>query len=99
MMITRIVTALIAAVLAIAGPDGEWRVFNSTGRKPPSNPDHWEFPAAGSTKIVPVTEEEAGLSMQVLFDALIRADPSEKQLMDPNPGFGCVAPPVRICGK
>jgi hypothetical protein len=33
----------IALVLAVAGPDEEWRVFSTDEFKPPANPDEWKY--------------------------------------------------------
>jgi len=88
----------LSLVLAIAGPDHEWQVFNTMELKPPANPEDWHFPAQSSVAIVPVTPEEASLSVPALLKQLVRTDPHEKLLMDPKSGSGCSAAPVRFCG-
>lgn len=87
----------LSLLLAIAGPDGQWRVFDATELKPPSNPDAWRFPEAGKMAIVPVTPAEASLNMTSLLERLVRADPAEKRLIDRKAGSGCFTAGARIC--
>ena len=89
----------LSLVLAMAGADHEWRVFNTTELKPPSNPEAWHFPTVNTVTIVAPTPEAAALSMKALFEQLIRADPNEKLVMDPKAGSGCTAAPVRACSN
>lgn len=85
----------ISLVLAIAGPDHQWRVLDTTALKPPSDPGELQTSAAST--IVPVTPAEASLGIKTLFDDLIRSDPKQKSLMDRKAGWGCWAAPVRSC--
>jgi hypothetical protein len=45
--------AALALVLAVARPDGPWRVFNTNEFKPPPNPDDWAGLAALHTDPLP----------------------------------------------
>jgi hypothetical protein len=90
----------LALVLAIAGPDQQWRVFSTKEFKPPSNPDDWHFPAASSVTIVATTPGEASLTADALFQQLTDADPNQKPGSKSHLGKGCsFAPPVRVCSK
>jgi hypothetical protein len=43
----------LALILAVARPDGPWRVFNTNEFKPPPNPDDWDALAALQAKPLP----------------------------------------------
>ncbi len=88
----------IALLLAIAGPDHRWSVFNTRDYTPPPNPETWEYPAASSTTIVPTMPQEASLSIARLIRQLTGADLNKKQLSK-SKARGCLYDPVRFCGK
>jgi hypothetical protein len=89
----------LALVLAVAGPDQPWTVFDIREFKPPSNPEDWRYSAVNSVRIVPTTPEEASLDREHLFQQLARADPNEKFGGRAKAGNGCVAPPIRSCSR
>jgi hypothetical protein len=87
-------------VLAVAGPDHQWKIFNIREFKPPSNPEDWHFPATGSLVIVPTTPDEASLTADGLSKRLLREDFNEKFEITSKANRGCAfAPAIRICGK
>ncbi|HLJ48046.1 MAG TPA: PA14 domain-containing protein [Bryobacteraceae bacterium] len=88
----------ISLLLAIAGPDGMWRVFNTRDFTPPSNPETWNYPGASSVTIVPTTPEEASLSIDRLIRRLTGSGRSEKH-SSKSKTRGCLYDPVRFCGK
>jgi PA14 domain len=89
----------LALMLAIAGPDRRWRVFSTKEFKPPSNPEDWHYPAANSITIVPATPDEASVTIDDLFRKLTDTDPNEKFVINPLARKGCLAQPIRSCGK
>jgi len=89
----------LALLLAVAGPDRQWKIFDLREFKPPSNPDEWRYPAAGSLVIVPTTPDEASLTMDGLTKRLSGADPGGKLMVRSKAGQGCLAPAIRSCGK
>jgi len=89
----------LALVLAIAGPDGTWHVFNTGDFKPPANPENWHYPATSSVALVPTTPAEASIAMDGLFRRLIETDPSEKRVIKTVSKSGCSYGAVRTCGR
>jgi hypothetical protein len=89
----------LALVLAIAGPDQQWRVFSTREFKPPPNPEDWKYAASNSTSIVATTPHEASLTTKALLQQLAKADPDEKLAIKLHAGNGCSTQPVRFCGK
>ena len=89
----------LALVLAVAGPDQPWRVFNIKEFRPPSNPEDWHYSAINSVTILPTTPEESSLSMDHLLQQLPNADPNEKLGIKLKAGNGCLAPPIRSCSR
>lgn len=81
----------VALILAVAGPDAQWRVFSTDAFKPPPNPENWKFEPAA----VPPLElelDDAPPSLDTLLRVLgERAEASSEA--------GCVAYPVRDCGQ
>jgi PA14 domain len=65
----------LALILAVAGPDRQWRVFDTRDFKPPTDPSAWHYSETNSATIVPVTPQEASLSIRELMRRLIAADP------------------------
>jgi hypothetical protein len=53
----------LALILAIAGPDQQWKPFDTREFKPPSNPEDWHFPNSSSVSVVPTTPAEASLNI------------------------------------
>jgi len=89
----------LALVLAIAGPDGRWHLFNTGDFKPPSNPENWHYPAASSLIPVPVTPAEASITMDELFHRLIETNPSQKGAIKAARKSGCSFGAIRTCGR
>jgi PA14 domain len=88
----------LSLMLAVAGPDHEWKAFDVREFKPPSNPDEWNFPTAGSMVVVPTTPEEAATTVNSLSKRLWKADFNGKSPKS-KAGSGCAAQPIRICGN
>jgi hypothetical protein len=90
----------LALVLAVAGPDHQWKIFDLREFKPPSNPDDWHFPNASSLAIVPVTPDEASLTANGLTKHVLGGDSNAQFEIRSKAGRGCrEAAPVRSCGK
>jgi PA14 domain len=89
----------LALMLAIAGPDHQWKIFDLREFKPPSNPDDWHFPNDGSLTVVPVTPDEASLTANALTDHLLTGDANVKFDRGSKSGLGCRTPAIRICGN
>jgi hypothetical protein len=88
----------LALVLAIAGPDGTWHVFNTGDFKPPANPENWHYPAASSMTVVPVTPDEASITIDALFRKLADTDHGMKSALKAG-RKACSFDAVRNCGK
>ena len=89
----------LALVLAVAGPDQRWKLFNVREFKPPSNPEDWHFPIASSLVLVAATPEEAALTMNGLAERLSGGDPTERFWVRSKTDRGCREPAVRVCGQ
>jgi hypothetical protein len=87
----------LALLLAVAGPDHQWKVFDLREFKPPFNPDEWQFPTARPMMIVPTTPDEASLTVLGLAKRLFSGDSKVKIRL--KAGLGCAAAPVRVCGN
>ncbi len=89
----------LALLLAIAGPEYRWRVFNTAEFAPPRNPEEWHYSGASAMTIVPVTPAEASLTMKSLFARLEENDRRERFVIKADSTRGCAADAVRSCGK
>jgi hypothetical protein len=89
----------LALVLAVAGPDHRWKLFDVREFKPPSNPEDWHFPIASSLVLVAATPEESSLTMNGLAERLSGGDSTETFWMRSKTERGCREPAVRVCGK
>ena len=90
----------LALVLALAGPDRRWRVFDTRVFKPPSNPEDWSYPASNSVTIVPTSPHEASLNADRLFRQLAETDPREKAAIESHGVKSCrFALPIRACSN
>lgn len=89
----------LALVLAIAGPDHDWRIFDVREFKPPPNPEDWPFPISSSLFLAPTTPDEASLTVNALTKLLLNTDDSNKFVIKSKAGLGCRAPVIRICGN
>ncbi len=89
----------LALVLAVAGPDQQWKVFDLREFRPPSNPDEWHFPNAGSLVIVPTTPDEASLTIDNLTTRLKSSNSESNFKINSKAGRGCLMPAIRTCGK
>ena len=90
----------LALVLAVAGPNEEWKVFNIQEFKPPANPEDWQYADTSSLAVVPTKPEEAHLTKDELFKRLSRANSLERFNIVPRKKDRSCAeiPAVRICG-
>jgi hypothetical protein len=89
----------LALMLAVAGPDHQWKIFSTKAFKPPSDPEDWRYPAANSTTVVPTTPNEASLTIRELFRKLTDTDPDERFTIKSAGHSGCAYEPTRSCGK
>lgn len=90
----------LALVLAVAGPDHRWKVFDLKDFKPPSNPDTWQFPANSSLVVVPTRPEEASLTEKSLAKRLREGDPEHRYELRLKGSAGCRGmAAARICGE
>jgi len=92
----------VALILAVAGPDEQWRIFNTDDFKPPPNPEDWKYPDAKAS-IEPENDEGADLSRDEVLDISSAKQEAPDQnahkrghRWDPD---GCYAYPARLCGK
>ena len=89
----------IALVLAIAGPDHQWKIFDVREFKPPPNPDDWRFSNTSSVAIVATAPAEASLSLEELMRRLPGHEASDESGSKSKAGRGCFAPATRTCGR
>lgn len=90
----------IALILAIAPPDQPWRIFDTREFKPPSNPEAWNYPSAGSTTLVPTTPQEASLSIDSLFKQLADDEANGNAFRKSHSGKSCgYVSTVRTCSR
>lgn len=90
----------LALVLVVAGPDRRWKVFDVSEFKPPSDPAEWHFPATSSMAIVPVTPDEASLTINQITRRLTAGDSSERFKIKSKHGSSChVWPAIRTCSN
>ncbi len=90
----------LALVLAVAGPEGDWRVFNTEEFKPPANPENWKFSGRDATAVPPYPEPTLAKK------AARPAKPPKKNRPAQNEWWryargsdqGCIAYPTRVCG-
>lgn len=81
----------LALALAVAGPDGGWRVFDTNDFKPPSNPDDWRYPTSTSVTVLPATPDETAVNASVFLKKLNELPDKESR--------GCLSAPTRICAE
>jgi hypothetical protein len=81
----------VALILAVAGPDGEWRLFSTDAFKPPPNPEDWKYVQAAN----PALELETDDAPPAVNELLRALGEDTKAAAS----FGCVAYPTRDCGK
>jgi hypothetical protein len=80
----------VALILAVAGPEGYWRVFSTDEFKPPPNPENWKYDQTSNSAL----EVEGDVPPKM--DDLLRALGEEA---DASASAGCVAHPIRDCGN
>jgi PA14 domain len=90
----------LALVLAIAGPDEEWKIFDVQEFKPPGNPEDWQYTETSSLALVPTKPAEMHLTEAELFKRLALADATDKfKIVSKKKERSCAdVPAVRICG-
>lgn len=90
----------LALVLAVAGPDGEWKAFDVRDFKPPSNPEDWQYKETSALAIVPTKPGEAHLTQGELLKRLSVADsPDNFRIITKKKEAACAQySAVRICG-
>ena len=81
----------LALILAVAGADRRWRVFSTDEFKPPPNPEDWQFDQTGHA-VLELEVDDVPPKMDDLLRAL-----GDK--LDASASAGCVAYPIRDCGK
>lgn len=81
----------VALILAVAGPDGRWRVFSTDEFKPPPNPENWRYDQTVSSAL-DVEVDDSPPKMEQLLRALGEAAEASGEA-------GCVAYPTRDCGN
>ena len=91
----------LALVLAVAGPEGDWRVFNTEEFKPPADPEKWKYSAPDALAVPP--DQSANRTARAM-EAV--KPPKRKRDAKPQsdrraqaPAEGCLAYPVRMCGS
>jgi hypothetical protein len=93
----------LALVLAIAGPEGDWRVFSTDEFKPPANPADWKY---GSSNDLAVEKNQDGKRAKLRdevgkpgarpkLEIVLGLEPDSPERA---PGTGCISRPVRFCG-
>jgi len=93
----------LALMLAVAGPDGRWRLFNTEEFKPPSNPEDWKY-ATPAELSVPADQDAVRASMaaetgkpQKKKKQRDEGPPEWDRQADPS-AKGCAWYPTRNCG-
>jgi PA14 domain len=89
----------LSLLLAVAGPDHRWKIFDLREFKPPSNPEEWRFPKDSSMAVVPTAPEEASLTVNSLTKRLGSDDSNRKSRIKSKGGLGCAAAAVRVCSN
>jgi hypothetical protein len=89
----------LALVLAVAGPDHQWKVFDLREFRPPSDPDEWHYPSTSSVVIVPTTPEEASLTVDGIMNRLSDGESDNNFTVRSKVGMGCRAPAIRTCSN
>ena len=90
----------LSLVLAMAGADHQWRLFSTKELKPPTDPHEWHFARTNAVSIVPVTPEEASLTVGGLFKQLGEPVAEETFRKKKKRQEACaVVPPVRTCSN
>ena len=83
----------LALVLAIAGPEGDWRVFSTEEFKPPANPENWKYGAPDALAVPAETPPK---------EPKEPVRPPKKKRRPERPAQasaeGCMAYPLRNCG-
>jgi hypothetical protein len=90
----------LALMLAVAGPDGNWRLFNTEEFKPPADPEKWKY---GNPAELAVPPDQGAVR------AKMAAEMGKPQKKKHSVGLawprkteqsaeGCVAYPTRNCG-
>jgi PA14 domain len=90
----------LALVLAVAGPDRRWKIFDLREFKPPSNPDEWRFPSASSLVLVPTEPQEASLTIEELLKHLSQNGLNGESEIKSRASRSCrFEPAVRVCAN
>ena len=90
----------LALVLAVAGPEGDWRVFSTEEFKPPANPENWKYatPDALAVPPAPVVNRVMPAKKAVKPPKKKRDAKHEWERYAQASAEGCMAYPVRSCG-
>jgi hypothetical protein len=86
----------LALVLAVAGPDEDWRIFSTDEFKPPANPDDWKY-GDPSELVAPPNQD---LSRRNLTESLHKASKrttAEDRTHVPRSAAGCLVSGPRTC--
>ena len=90
----------LALVLAVAGPDRQWKLFSTKEFKPPSNPEDWHYPQASAVNIVPTTPDEASFTADTLLHQLPGVELTPKPTRKSRKTNTCsFQAPVRSCSR
>jgi hypothetical protein len=91
----------LALLLAVAGPDGQWKVFDIQEFRPPSNPEDWHYDETSAVAVVPTNPAEAELTKDELFKRLSITDsPDNFKIVKKKKAQSCAQySAVRTCGR
>ena len=91
----------LALLLAVAGPDGQWKVFDIQEFRPPSNPEDWHYDETSAVAVVPTKPAEAELTKDELFKRLSITDsPDNFKIVKKKKAQSCAQySAVRTCGR
>lgn len=91
----------LALILAVAGPEEPWRVFNTDEFKPPSNPDDWKYGSLGDLKVPPNPDADRTRLSDVLGKQAKKSAPAKSDQAAPSPAEGCLvhSPVKHWCGQ
>lgn len=81
----------VALILAVAAPNGHWRVFSTDEFKPPPNPEDWKYRQQDNAPLQLEMEDEPPKIKELLAALGDAAESSSSS--------GCLAYPTRDCGN
>ncbi len=81
----------LALVLAVAGPEGDWRVFSTEEFKPPANSENWKYATPDAFAVPPEPAANRAAAKEAV-------KPPKKKRDAKVSSEGCMFYPVRNCG-